>query len=268
MTSAPAPSLSRPASAAAPSRTSEVRRGLAASIPMTVAVAPVGAIFGAVAAAKGLTVAEASLMSATAYAGASQFVAIDLFGRSVPAWSIILSVFAVNFRHVLYSAALAPAIRHLRRRTKAGVFFLLVDPAFAFAEADRIQGRPFSPPAYFAYSGFMYLVWLAATAVGAAFGRLADPHAFGLDMLFPIYFLAMVMGFRTRPMFWRTLAVSAAVAIAVYEGPAFGLPFGSPWHVILGGLAGILVAAFSARGAPQPVAAVADAAEPDEARPT
>ena len=44
-------------------------------------------------------------MSATVYAGASQMVGIELFGNKVPPWLIVLSIFAVNFRHVLYSAS-------------------------------------------------------------------------------------------------------------------------------------------------------------------
>jgi predicted branched-subunit amino acid permease len=53
----------------------------------------------------GLSAGEAVLMSATVYAGASQMVGIELFGSDVAPWLIVFSVFAVNFRHVLYSAA-------------------------------------------------------------------------------------------------------------------------------------------------------------------
>lgn len=241
----------------------DIRRGLAASFPVTVAVSPIGALFGAVAVGNGLTVADAALMSATAYAGASQFVAVDLFGREVPAWSILLSVFAVNVRHVLYSAAIAPLVRHLRPRTKAGVFFFLADPAFGFTETEAQEGRRFSATSFFAYSALMYGVWIAATIVGGAFGRLIEhPERWAIDMLFPIYFLALVMSFRARAFFWRTATVSAVVAAVVYHGAALGLPIGPPWHVALGGLAGILAAAFSVpREPPEAVLNAAEAAD-------
>ncbi len=75
---------------------------------------PFGLLFGAVAVDGGVTPLQATLMSGVIFAGASQLVGVQMFGTSVPAWLIILSVFAVNFRHILYSAALAPHIRHFR----------------------------------------------------------------------------------------------------------------------------------------------------------
>ena len=40
-------------------------------------------------------------------------VGIELFGQKVAPWLIVLSIFAVNFRHVLYSAAFGTAHRAL-----------------------------------------------------------------------------------------------------------------------------------------------------------
>ena len=51
-------------------------------------------------------------MSATVYGGASQMVGIELFGQKIAPWLIVLSIFAVNFRHVLYSAALGRRLAH------------------------------------------------------------------------------------------------------------------------------------------------------------
>ncbi len=86
------------------------REGMRASLPVIVAVLPFGLLFGALAVENGLTVAEAVLMSATVYGGASQMVGIELFGQKIAPWLIVLSIFAVNFRHVLYSAALGRRI--------------------------------------------------------------------------------------------------------------------------------------------------------------
>ena len=245
----------------------QFRRGVITSLPVVTAVMPVGAVFGALAVAKGLTPAETIISSATMYAAASQFVAIDMFGARVPGWSIILSVFAVNFRHLLYSAAITPLVRPLPWRIKGMLFPLLVDPVFAFVEKDRAEGRSFSVAAYFGIASAMWIAWVGSTAIGAMFGRLiTHPERFALDMLLPIYFLALVMGFHGKPRFWLTGLVSAAVSALVYHAPALGIPLGPPWHVTIGGLAGILVAAFAApRGGPVTLeeVALAEAGAPE-----
>ena len=107
------------------------------SLPVQTALGPLAVLFGALAVGRGMSPMEATVMSATTFAGAAQFVAIDLMGHQVPMWSIIVSVAAVNFRHLLYSAAITPVIRRFSWRTKAGIFFLLVDPGFAYAQSDR-----------------------------------------------------------------------------------------------------------------------------------
>jgi predicted branched-subunit amino acid permease len=80
----------------------EFLEGAALSMPIILGVAPFGALFGMVAIQQGFTVAEAVFMSASVYGGASQLVGVDLFGSRVAPWLIVLSIFAVNFRHVLY----------------------------------------------------------------------------------------------------------------------------------------------------------------------
>lgn len=66
---------------------------------------------------------------------------------------------------------------------------------------------------------------------------IGDPKAIGLDVLLPVYFMGLVMGFRKRDRFLPIVAVSALASVA-------GMHFvGSPWHVSIGALAGILLAA-------------------------
>lgn len=57
---------------------SEFGAGLRAIAPVIVAAMPIGLVFGAVAASKGLSPLETVLMSALVFAGGSQFVAMDV----------------------------------------------------------------------------------------------------------------------------------------------------------------------------------------------
>lgn len=231
----------------APLKNTDIRDGIATGLPILGAVVPFALVFGALCVQQGLTVADTMLISATVYAGASQMVAIDLWGQSVPAWTIMLSVFAVNFRHLLYSAAMTPIIKAERFRTKMVAFFFMVDPQFAFTERRAQRGYSFSMRWYMALAMSIYVPWMISTFIGARFGQLiTNPQALGLDLLLPVYFLALVMGLRTRRSWGLVVMVAGLVSIAVSFAPQTGLfPdwLGPPWHVTIGGIAGVIVAA-------------------------
>ncbi|MFC3691682.1 AzlC family ABC transporter permease [Chenggangzhangella methanolivorans] len=217
---------------------SPVLRGLKDSLPVVTAMAPFGMLFGALGVANGLTPLEATLMSAAVLGGASQMVGVELFGQKAHPALIVLAIFAVNFRHVLYSAAIGRRIAHWPKLRQAAAFFLLTDPVYAEGERKAGAGLPVEPGWYFAMGLSLWACWTAQTAVGAAFGGLIkDPHALGLDFLLPIYFLGLVMGFRDRPLWGPVMLASAAASMLAYRY------VGSPWHVSIGGLAGVALAA-------------------------
>lgn len=214
-------------------------KGVQAGIPIFVASAPFAVLFGAMAVKNGLSVAQAVLMSAAVYGGASQMVGIELFGQHIAPWLIVFSIFAVNFRHVLYSAALGRNVPHWSPLTKAAAFFLLVDPVFAESERRVEEGKPVTIIWYAGMALPMYCSWILMSWLGAKFGSqvMPDAHAIGLDFLLSIYFLGLVMGFRKRPRWLSVVFVSAVVSVVAYR------TIGSPWHVSIGALAGILLAA-------------------------
>ncbi|MGK9050511.1 AzlC family ABC transporter permease [Neorhizobium petrolearium] len=217
---------------------SEFYAGLKGGIVVALSSAPFGILFGAIAVDNGISVLEAALMSATIFAGASQLVGIELFGHHVAAWLIVLSVFAVNFRHVLYSAAIARFIGHFTPVQKFFTLFLLTDPQFAESVKRGESGRGVSFPWYIGFGVAVYFPWLFFSVVGAFFGKMmGDPRAIAIDVLLPVYFLGLVVGFRRKPGFHPVVAASAL-------GSVFGYHFvGSPWHVSIGAAVGVVVAA-------------------------
>lgn len=220
-----------------PTGRAEFLDGMRRAVPPTLAALPFGMLFGALAVQNGLSVFEATLMSAVLYAGASQLVGLELFGQIISPWLIVLSIFVVNFRHVLYSAAVGRRVRHWHSWQRVLGFFFLTDPQYADGERQAIE-RGLSFTWYMGYATLAYSFWVADALIGAIFGDLiANPHALGLDFVLPIYFLGMVMAFRRRPL-WAPVVTASALASIV----TFYL-VGSPWHVSVGAIAGILVAA-------------------------
>ncbi len=222
-------------------RSPDIRDGVKDAAPVLMAVAPFSAVFGAVAIEQGLSFHEMLLACLTIYAVASQYVMVELLGQNVPAWSVVLSVFAINFRHVLYSAAIGRSMARFSGPQRAAAFFLLVDPQYAASEA-RAARNGLRPAYYFSYAACVYITWIATSSLGGLFGSLIENvERYGVDFILPIYFTGLVVGFHKRPSFLPVLVISAGVALAAY------FTLGTPWHITLGGLAGLLVAAALAR---------------------
>lgn len=218
--------------------------GARQAIPVTLASAPFGLLFGVVAVDNGFNVWEAVLMSATLFAGASQLVGMELFGQHVAAWMILLSIFAVNFRHVLYSAGTGRLIKHFTPLQQILSFFVLTDVQYAETEKRHEQKLPITFIWYAGMAAPLYIGWIIEAYLGATFGGLiGDPKGVGLDMLLPVYFLGLVMGFRSRTNWLPIVVASSVTSVAAY------FLIGSPWHVSVGAMGGIAIAVMIAKPA-------------------
>lgn len=216
----------------------DVVDGFRDALPVLLAIVPFAAVFGALARDAGFSLWDVIITSGTVYAGASQYVMLDLWGTKAPAWSIVLAVFVVNFRHILYSAAVGRRFTRFSRPQKILAFFVLTDPQFATAERRMVSHGSIAPAYYFVYGASLYTVWMISNVLGALFGALIeDPAAFGFDFILPLYFVGLALGFRTRPNFLVIMLASGVASLIAY------VTVGSPWHITLGGLAGLVVAA-------------------------
>jgi 4-azaleucine resistance transporter AzlC len=221
---------------------SQFLAGVRRSIPILISTAPFDLLYGAIAVDQGLTVWQACLMSLTIYAGASQLVGIDLFKNNAAPWIVILSIFIVNVRHLLYSAAIGRRIGHFPWVQKIIAFFFLIDPQFVETERKGERDGHVSFAWYMGLALPVYVLWNVETLLGALFGKLIPhPEAAGIDFLLPLYFFGMVMSFRKRPL-WLPVVAVAGIASAIALKTV-----GSPWHVSIGALAGVIFAAVFTR---------------------
>ena len=221
---------------------SQFLAGARRSIPILISTAPFGLLYGAIAVDQGLTVWQACLMSLTIYAGASQLVGIDLFRNHAAPWIVILSIFIVNVRHVLYSAAVGRRIGHFPLAQQIVAFFFLIDPQFVETERQAEREGHVSFSWYMGLALPVYVMWNVESVLGAVFGKLIPhPEAAGIDFLLPLYFFGTVMSFRRRPLWLPVVAVSGVTCVIALK------TLGSPWHVSAGALAGVIFAAVFTR---------------------
>jgi predicted branched-subunit amino acid permease len=182
----------------------------------------IGLAAGVVERAAGMSYAEVLLISTVLYAGSAQFVVTSLLSLASPAAAIVLTVFFLNLRHLLLSAALAPALRHVPAWKNALLGLQLTDETFVIA-----AGKPALTPAWMAGLNLAaWTTWAMANLAGAALSSsVGDTRvlAFALPCMFAGLLVLQVFSFPALLSPLVVTVASAAFALFVqsrFPGPA------------------------------------------------
>lgn len=215
-------------------------QGARMTLPVLPSIVVFAAAFGSLAAQKGMTWDQALAMSGIVFAGASQMVSMEVW-RAVWSPSALLEIVAVtafvNARMILMSASLHPWLKHAVGPRQALMLFLLTDANWLLGMRYRAEGGH-DLGIYLGSGLLLWVVWVAATLPGYLAGALApDPRRYGLDLLMPIFFSAMLVPLwrGMRPALpWAAAGVVALIAHALAPGYVF---------ILAGALAGALTGA-------------------------
>lgn len=214
-----------------------LRAGGLAILPFCVGAVLFGLLCGLMAATAGLSSLEAALMSATVFAGASQFFALDQMIDGASGVAIVLATFAINARHLLMGAAIAPWLRPLGRPGDLVAAFFMADENWGVSMARMRAGG--ADAGFYVGGGLtLFILWVVATVVGTLSGGLIpDPAVFGLDFMAAAMFLGLLA------MFWRGRATLLPWLVAAAVAVLAGLILPAGWPVFAGGLAGAVTGA-------------------------
>lgn len=213
----------------------ELRDGALASVPLWLGAAPFGVIYAASAVAAGLTPAQTIAMSLLVFAGAAQFTAVGMVAAGAAPAAIVLTTLIVNARHLLLAASLLPFLRRVGGWGRLLLAAQLTDETYALAVRRFLDGN--GSPAFMAGANVaLYLVWQASSLAGVLLGAvLPDPAAFGLDLVFPLTFVGLLVPLlRER----AGREVAAAAALLTVAG-ALLLP--GSWYILIAGLGASLL---------------------------
>lgn len=195
-----------------------------------VAVAIVGASFGAICVSGGLPLWVPVAMSLLIFAGAAQFAAVGVVLSGGAPLVGVLAGLLLNTRLIPYSFTVRTLIRGPWWKQLLGAH-LTMDEAVAFAMG---QSAPALKRRAFWLCGLcLFAAWNAAVVLGAAAGdAVGDTDRLGLDAMFPAVLLALVLpSLRARRLRY---AASLGAALALCATPF--LPSGLPVLVSLAGL--------------------------------
>ena len=212
--------------------------GASDTLPLVFAAIPFGIVYGALGHAQGLPDWVVIAISMAVFAGASQFIAITLIASGASLSVIVLTVFVVNLRHMLYAVSLIPYVREFSQFKRLPMAFALTDETFAIAynRATQQSPTPHFAHYYLGSAGFMYCNWQLCTWIGLVAGnQFPQLTSFGLDIAMVVAFIGIVVPHLKLPSHWICALVAALSGTLTYDWPnQTGLLFSAVVAIVSG----------------------------------
>ena len=219
-------------------RQSSFRQGLLQGVPIFIGYFPAAVAFGLLARNGGLDFPAVLLFSMTNFAGASQFLALNLTLTGAALYEIITGVLLVNLRYLLMSASLRPKLRcGLLLRGLAA--FGNTDEVFAVAS---LRESYLEPRFMAGLEAVSYAGWISGTVTGYLFGAvLPGPVQAAVGGTLYALFAALLVPEVKRES--RNLVV-AGLAAAVNCVMVYGAGLSIGWSFVVALIAAALFGAF------------------------
>ena len=209
------------------------RRGLRLGVPFAVVGFLLSLSFGVLARQAGFSTGQAIVTAMIVFAGSAQFAMLSVItvGGGIPAALTAASL--MNARFLAMGVALAPSLPGgpLKRAAQGQT---VVDASWALA--NRGDGT-FDRWLLFGTTLPQYVAWTLGCVVGAVFGdALGDTHRLGLDAIYPVFFLSLLIAELRDPASRWVAAGGGLLALALVPITPPGVPILAASAVALFGL--------------------------------
>jgi predicted branched-subunit amino acid permease len=197
-----------------------IRAGARAALPLVVPTIALGVSFGLLAEPV-MGSAAPIAMSILVFSGGAQFAALSVLQANGTAAAAIGAGLLMNTRWLPMSFALTPSLRGGRPR-RALEAQAIVDASFVLS--DRRDGsfdRGLLIGATIPQAGS----WIAGTIIGVtASGSFEDPDQFGLDAVFPAFYVTLLLAEAKGRRALTAAAIAAALTLALMVFAPPGVP--------------------------------------------
>jgi 4-azaleucine resistance transporter AzlC len=205
----------------------DLKNGIYSGIPIFIGYFPIAVTFGLLAKSVNIPFFESVCFSALIFAGASQFVSINMYHAGIGGGEIILTVFLLNFRHFLMSATISSK-SSFKKVLIPLISFGITDETFAVAalKEDRISDSYIIGLNFTSYSS-----WVIGTVAGYIAGDFL-PHDIQLSFSICLYamFAAILIPAVKKSFAAGFIAVAAGIVNSML---GFFSPLSSGWNIIL-----------------------------------
>jgi 4-azaleucine resistance transporter AzlC len=209
------------------SKSSQFRQGVQAGVSIAIGYMPIALTFGLLAKTTGLSLFETVLMSLIVYAGAAQYISLNLLSLGTGVFEIVLTTFILNIRHFLMSASLNEKVEQDALWKKAIYAFGVTDETFSVA---AMKEGTVTTSYMFGLTAISYGSWVISSGIGHLVGA-SLPQSLQESMSVALY--AMFIGLlvpalkKQRKTIW--LAGLAAIANSLF---LFVFHFSKGWAIV------------------------------------
>ncbi len=167
-----------------------LRRAFPHTIPVLTGFLAIGITYGVLMQTKGYGLIWSVLMSAIAFCGSMQFVAITLLTSAFdPVQAFLLSIM-VNARHLFYGISMLDKYKGLGK-IRGFLIYTLCDETFSLSSSieppEGIDRKYF----YFSISLLDYLYWILGTFLGGLLGNFISFNTQGIDFVLTALFVVL-----------------------------------------------------------------------------
>jgi predicted branched-subunit amino acid permease len=197
------------------------REGVRAGLPFALAGGLLSVSFGVLAEDVGMPSWTAVLMSAIVFAGSAQIAALGIVGAGGGLGAALGAAALMNSRFLPIGSAFASSLPGgaVARGVQGQA---VVDVSLVVAE-DGLGG--YDRGLLFGSSAIQYCTWVTGTAVGVLAGPvLGDPERLGLDVIYPTFFLALLLGELRSGRAKGVAALGALIALVLVPVAPPGVP--------------------------------------------
>lgn len=206
------------------------QKAIAAAFPHTIPVLTgflvLGMAYGVLMQTKGYGTLWAVLMSAIAFCGSMQFVAITLLTVAFnPLQAFLLSVM-VNARHLFYGISMLEKYKGLGK-VRGLLIYTLCDETFSISSStappEGIDRKYF----YLSISLLNYLYWIIGTFLGSVLGNFITFNTLGLDFVLTALFVVLFLEQMKKKENWifgLIGIVSTTIALCFFGAESLVIP--------------------------------------------
>ena len=190
--------------------------GLRQSLTIVIGYAPVAVTFGIIATQFGLTFWEAGLMSCFVYAGAAQFIAIEMIHQGATVWMIGLTTLILNMRHLLMSLSVVPFFPERTLSWSLGLAQGLTDETFVLNTRvlKDVVGEEKRRRVMLGINLGAFSSWVVFTILGCVIGKWLPVHFSGFQFALLALFIILTASSLTKNNF-LTYLLGAILAIVL-----------------------------------------------------
>ena len=205
-------------------------------LPLALATGVMGISFGVLAYALGWGLVAPMVFSVIAFSGTAQFAVASVLGGGGGVVSAIAAAVLLNARFLPMGVAVAPFLKggHLRRALESQA---VVDASWAMASRD---GGRFDREFMIGATIPQVALWIGGTVVGVLVGgAVGDAERLGLDVIFPAFYLALLVEeLRGGGQTITVVLLAAVLALALVPFAPPGMPVIASCAAALLGLRG------------------------------